>query len=159
MAHQRLFPFQQITDSQTTTPTSNFKSSVHLFLFKVDAILQNSPPKLCTPLFSPLSYLYFHPATPFWFRYETISFYKTDISKSPSISNFLRPKCFPRHVTFSNFQLFSSLQSITPIPNNWQYQLFYRLVLRKLNRMIIVMTWFMIQSLKPLTLNPLTWKI
>ena len=131
--------------------------STCFLVFKVDAVLQNSPPKFCTPLFFPLSYLYFHPATPFWFLYKNISLYKPDISNSPSISNFLRPKCFPPHITFSNFQPVSSLESIIPIPNNWHYQLFYRLVLCKLNRMIIVITRFMIQPINPLNaeLNPI----
>ena len=32
MAHQRLFPFQHIADSQTTILTSDFMSSIYLFL-------------------------------------------------------------------------------------------------------------------------------
>jgi len=53
MAHQRLFPFQQIADSQTTTLTPDPPSICYL-VFKGDTILQNSPPKIVHAfIFSP----------------------------------------------------------------------------------------------------------
>jgi hypothetical protein len=38
--------------------------STCFLVFKVDVILQDSPPKLFTHILSPLSYLHFHPVTP-----------------------------------------------------------------------------------------------